>query len=176
MGDIMTLLILSDIHGDYESFKKIIDKEEFDKIIILGDLFSYDYNYENYTESDIIKLIQSLKDRLIFIKGNSDYNIDYNVLNLKAFDIITLPYDNNQITYTHGDKYCKGFLPENHGNIFINGHTHRPVLSKEDGIIYCNPGSVGRPRGNSSKGYLILKDNKFILKDINQNIISVLNI
>lgn len=172
----MNLLILSDIHGDYISFKKIVDNEEFDKIIILGDLFSYDYDYKNYINSDIIKLILNLKDKLILIKGNSDYNIDYTKLNLKAFDIITLPYGNNQITYTHGDKYCKGFLPENHGNIFINGHTHRPILSKENNIIYCNPGSVGKPRGNSNKGYLILKDNKFILKDINKNIIKELEI
>lgn len=170
----MRILILSDIHGDYLSFKKIIDNENFDKLVILGDLFSYDYNYENYINSDIIKLLLQYKDKLILIKGNCDIYIDYNKLGLRGFDIITLPLNNNLVTFTHGDKYCKGFLPEYHGNIFISGHTHRPILNKESNIIYCNPGSVGKPRGNSNKGYLIFDNNKLVLMDINKNIISEL--
>ncbi len=48
------------------------------------------------------------------------------------------------------------------------GHTHIPLLIKEKGIIYCNPGSLGNPRGLSSKGYLVYENNKISLKNINK--------
>lgn len=168
---IMKILILSDIHGDYDSFNKVIKSEKFDKLIILGDLFSYSYNYEYYEDEPIIKLLQKFKNKLILIKGNCDIQINYEELGLQAHDIITIPLNNNLVTLTHGNRYCKGFLPEYHGNIFMNGHTHIPILTKENNIIYCNPGSIGKPRANSSKGYLIFDDNKLILKTINSEII-----
>lgn len=167
----MKILILSDIHGDYDSFNKVINSETFDKLIILGDLFSYSYNNE---EEPIIKLLQKLKNKLILIRGNCDILINYEKLNLQAHDIITIPLNNNLVTLTHGNRYCKGFLPEYHGNIFMNGHTHIPILIKENNIIYCNPGSIGKPRATSSKGYLIFEDNKLTLKMINNEIIKEL--
>ncbi len=74
------------------------------------------------------------------------------------------------VTFTHGNRYSKGFLPEYHGDIFISGHTHIPVLTKERGVIYVNPGSIGRPRGGSTKSYLIFENNKIIIKDINNKV------
>ena len=43
-GDFMKVLILSDIHGDYDTLYKITQNEVFDKLIILGDLFSYGFS------------------------------------------------------------------------------------------------------------------------------------
>ena len=58
---IMKTLILSDIHGDYDSFNKVIKSETFDKLIILGDLFSYSYDFEYYEDEPIIKLLQKFQ-------------------------------------------------------------------------------------------------------------------
>lgn len=166
----LKLLILSDIHGDYETLYKITKNECFDQLIVLGDLFSYGYSLKKDEEKHIITLLQKHKNKLILIKGNCDIFVDYNAYSLQTFDIITLPFNKYLITFTHGNKYSKGFLPEYHGDIFISGHTHIPMLTKQKGMIYANPGSIGRPRGGSKKSYMVFEDKKLIIKDINGNI------
>ena len=56
----MKILIMSDIHGDYENLNKVLKNESFDKLIILGDLFSYGFNYNNKDENNILKIIIKL--------------------------------------------------------------------------------------------------------------------
>ena len=167
----LEILIISDIHGDYEDLYEITKKETFDQIVILGDLFSYGFS-DN--KDKIINLLQKYKNKLILIKGNCDSLINYEAYTLQKYDVITLPFNNHLVTFTHGDKYSKGFLPSYHGDIFMSGHTHIPMLIKEHEIIYCNPGSLGKPRGGSSKGYIIYEDDKIMLKNINNNIIKEL--
>ena len=167
----MKLLIVSDIHGGYEELLKITKNEVFDKLIILGDLFSYGYSYDKENEENIINLLEKYKNKLIILKGNCDTLVNYEILGLNAFEIITLPFNNSLISFTHGNKYKKGFLPEYHGNIFISGHTHVPVIEKQNDIIYANPGSISKPRNGSYKSYLIFDNNKLILKTIDKIII-----
>lgn len=166
----LKLLIISDIHGDYENLYKITQNERFDQLIILGDLFSYGYSINDDEENPIIRLLQKYKNKLTLIKGNCDNFVNYDAYNLQVFDTVTLPFNKHIITFTHGNRYSKGFLPEYHGDIFISGHTHIPILTKDREIVYANPGSIGRPRGGSTKSYLIFDDNKIIIKDINGNI------
>lgn len=170
----MKLLVISDIHGDYEALNKVINNEPFDKLIILGDLLPYSYDYENDIEGKIIALLSKFKNKLVLIKGNCDKYINFEAYNLYAHDVISLTFNNHVVTFTHGNTYNKGFLPSYHGDIFMSGHTHIPLLIKEKGVIYCNPGSIGKPRGTSSKGYLVFDDNKIVLKNIDKTIIKEL--
>ena len=172
----MKILVLSDIHGDYESLEKVINNETFERLVVLGDLLPYSYDYESNLEGKILQLLSKYKNKLVLIKGNCDYFINYDGYSLYAHDEISLTFNNHVVTFTHGHLYNKGFLPKYHGDIFITGHSHVPMLYKENNVIYCNPGSIGKPRGGSSKGYLIFNDNKLILKDINKNIIKELNV
>ncbi len=165
----LRLLILSDIHGDYKNLYKITENERFDELIILGDLFSYGYECNKDEEEYIINLLQKYKNKLILIKGNCDIFINYETIGLQFYDVITLPFNKHLVTFTHGDRYSRGFLPEYHGDIFISGHTHIPMIIKERGIIYANPGSIGKPRGGSRKSYIIFDNDKIIIKDINGN-------
>ena len=61
---------MSDIHGNYKSLNNVLKNESFDKLIILGDLFSYGFNYNNKDENNILKLLSNYKDAIILIKGN----------------------------------------------------------------------------------------------------------
>ena len=169
----MKILILSDIHGDYESLHKVIENESFDRLVVLGDLLSYSYDYEE--EEKILELLSKYKNKLVLIKGNCDHFINYEAYNLYAHDEISLTFNNHVCTFTHGHLYNKGFLPKYHGDIIVTGHTHIPEITKENDIYYCNPGSIGMPRSGSSKGYLVFDNNKLILKDINNNIIKELD-
>lgn len=172
----MKILIISDIHGDYENLNKVLKNESFDKLIILGDLFSYSFNYDNKDENNILKLLSNYKDVIILIRGNCDENINYEEFGLFAHNIISLHLNNHIVTLTHGNKYSKGFLPDYHGDIFASGHTHVPMLLKEQGIIYLNPGSIRKPRGGSDKSYAIFEDNKIEIKTIDGKIIKEMKI
>lgn len=172
----MKILILSDIHNDYETLYKIVNNETFDKLIVLGDLFSYGFYSDNLNENNIIKLLKNNKNKLLLIKGNCDYNIDYESINLSAHQILTIHLNGKYVTITHGNKYYKGNMPSYYGDIFISGHTHIPSLTKEKNIIYANPGSIGNPRFYTTKSYLIFDDNKLILKTVNNEIIKEMDI
>lgn len=166
----MKILIISDIHGDYKNLDSIITKESFDKLIVLGDLLPYSYDYDDDLEDKIMNLLSKYKNKLVLIKGNCDKYINFEAYGLYAHEEISLTLNNHIVTFTHGHLYNKGFLPSYHGDIFISGHTHIPLLIKEKNIIYANPGSIGRPRGISKKSYIIFDDNKIIIKDLDNNI------
>ena len=172
----MKILIMSDIHGNYKSLNNVLKNESFDKLIILGDLFSYGFNYNNKDENNILKLLSNYKDAIILIKGNCDENISYEEFGLFAHNVISLHLNNHVVTLTHGNIYSKGFLPSYHGDIFVSGHTHVPMLLKEQGIIYLNPGSIGKPRGGLDKSYAIFEDNKIEIKTIEGKIIKEMKI
>lgn len=165
---------MSDIHGDYNRIKKIISEISFDKLIILGDLFNYGFYSNDLKNNDIINLLQKCKDKLILIRGNCDYY--YEELGLCAHDLITIPLNNHNVTLTHGNRYSKGFLPEYHGDIFMQGHTHVPTLLKENNIVYVNPGSIGKTRNGSCASYAIFDDEKMIIKTLDDKIIKEMKI
>lgn len=48
--------------------------------------------------------------------------------------------------------------------MFLSGHTHIQTLQIQDGITYCNPGSVGQPRDHDPRAaYAILEDGEITL-------------
>lgn len=172
----MKILVVSDIHGDYKTLEFIIKKENFEKLIVLGDLFNYGSKSESLNNIKIINLLQKNKDRLILIEGNCDKFINYEKFDLYAHEIFTINLNHHNVTLTHGNKYKKGFLPSFHGEIFLSGHTHIPELTKEYDTIYANPGSVGSPRSNIGKTYMMFEDNKIVIKTINNTIIKEMEI
>lgn len=167
----MKILIISDIHGDYDSFNKALENEKYDKLIVLGDLFEYGSYYDEIDDSEIINKLIENKNKLLLIKGNCDYMIDYEKYGLYAHDIFSLTINNHVFTFTHGHLYNKINLPRFYGDVFVTGHTHIPKIEKEKNIIYLNPGSIGKPRGLSSKSYILLDENKIQLKTIDRKII-----
>ena len=85
----MRVLIISDIHGDYKTLFDILNKESFDKLIILGDLLEYGI-YTISSNNQILNEIKKYKNKLVLIKGNCDYMIDYNKFDLCAHEEISL--------------------------------------------------------------------------------------
>ena len=62
-------------------------------------------------------------------------------------------------------------LPPYCGNIFIQGHTHVPLLKNERGTIIANPGSVTYPRGTDLRCYIIVTEDSIILKTLDGNMV-----
>ena len=74
--------MVSDIHGDFKSLEKVLKNESFDRLVVLGDLFSYGKIILDSNNNEIIKLLKKYKDKLILIRGNCDYFIDYEKIGL----------------------------------------------------------------------------------------------
>jgi predicted phosphodiesterase len=51
-------------------------------------------------------------------------------------------------------------------DIIISGHSHKPLIKKENGILYFNPGSAGKRRFNLpvSVGKIKIIDDKLSAK------------
>lgn len=72
----MTTIVLGDTHGR-DAWKKIVNTEEFDRIIFIGDYFdSYDIPFEKQGNNflDIIEYKKSGEKEVILLFGNHDYH------------------------------------------------------------------------------------------------------
>lgn len=178
----MKILFISDIHGIKTNLPKI--KERFktlncDKLVVLGDLYyigprnkmieGYDINY-------VRNFLESFKDKLICIKGNCDSEVDKMVSNFPIINELGLIATINEDLYlTHGHIYNESnWNKEN--SVLIYGHLHIPFIKQIETNIYINPGSISLPKEGNPPTYLYYDEEKFIIYDINDNIIESKNI
>jgi putative phosphoesterase len=85
-------------------------------------------------------------------------------------DYMYLPIDSIIFFLTHGHLYNEDHLPDEMDfDVYMQGHTHIPVMREEKGKIYLNPGSITLPKGMSDKSYIIYQDGEFQLKDLESN-------
>lgn len=160
----MRVLVLSDLHGNIEYTNMInylYNKEHVDKIILLGDLGSY--YQDNYLINELIK---KYKNNIICIKGNNDYQGDYNI---KLEDFYIMNINNKMFYFTHGDLFDYTCVPD-FINVYMQGHTHRGNLSRYNNLILANPGSIAYPR-DGIHSYILIDENYIYLKDVDNKII-----
>lgn len=170
----MKYLVISDIHGIKKYGEKIIEifnKEKADKIILLGDLYYHGSMYELSQETLFVShILNSLKDKIICIRGNCDNDIDEKISEFKFNDYIILNINGKNFFFTHGHKYNIYNIPSGI-DVFIFGHLHTGFIKKVDNILYINSGSISLPRNNTKHSYLIIDDNNIILHDIDGDVI-----
>ena len=155
----MRILIISDIHGNYNNLVKVIENNKFDVIYLLGDILSY-YGKDN---DKIIKLLNAYKDIIVAVQGNNDYNrLNYE---FELPEYTKTAVDGKVFLLTHGHIYNKYNLPNTNYDVFISGHTHKSSLYIENNKLYLNPGSISLPRDNN-KSYAIYDNNKFYIYTI----------
>jgi len=171
----MKLLIISDIHGGYNNLEKVLENEkDFDKLLILGDILNGPFSKEDKLKTS--NLLNKYKYKIISTKGNCDY-YDNSLLEFDNENLFNMIYVDKRIfLLTHGHIYNKYNLPEIDFDILLTGHTHIPKMVKENNKYYINPGSISIPRGNSNKSYIVYENNLFILKNVDNKVISKLEI
>ncbi len=124
--------VISDTHG---LLRPEVDKylEGSDVIVHAGDIGS-------------VEIISKLKKiaPVKAIRGNVDKE--------KWFDEFpeTLEFmvGDKKIFVIHNIKEIDFNLKEKKFDIIINGHSHKPVIKKENGVLYLNPGSACKRRFN----------------------------
>ena len=161
----MKLIIASDIHGSYKYTKKLeelINKENPDNIILLGDLLYHGARNalpEEYSTIEVTNILNKYSNKIIAVRGNCDSEVDDMVTNFDIMsDYKSIEVDGINIYLTHGH------LIDKHENLFkdkylISGHTHVYNLEGK----HLNPGSVGIPKVNKEHTCILYKDKTFYL-------------
>ena len=161
----MKYIFVSDIHGNVERLKEVLEifeKEKADRLVILGDTSAY---LSKSSDEEMAEAINSLKDKVEIIRGNCDTR------SLEMYDMDNLYINGRFVSVTHGHYFNFSNLPPNCGEIFIQGHTHVPVLQKLNDKILANPGSVSRPRGVDLRCYILIDEEKISLKTLEMKVV-----
>lgn len=180
----MKLLIASDIHGS-EKYAQIIKdafiKNECDTLLLLGDLLYHGPRNdlpENYAPKKVIEILNSLKDKIIAVRGNCEAEVDQMVLNFPVMNESTqIVMNGYKIFATHGHHHNPDNLPFlNENDVFMFGHIHIPVCEKKDGIIIINPGSITLPKQNSEHSYGLIDNDIYYRYNEKHELLSTYNL
>lgn len=145
----MKILIVSDTHKSHRNLERVLEENRnLDMLIHLGDV----EGAEDY--------IEALVDCPVhMVGGNNDFFSD--LPKEEEFMI-----GSRHIFITHGHYYGVAMgeerlareARERGADIVMYGHTHRPFLREEGGLIVLNPGSIAYPRQIERKpSYMIME-------------------
>ena len=175
----MRLMIVSDIHGSAYYCHKLLDawdREDPERVLLLGDILYHGPRNDlpkEYNSKEVISMLNARKDFLLCVRGNCDTEVDQMVLDFPILaDYAWIAAGGCRIFATHGHVYnTKNLPPLCAGEILLHGHTHVPAWEDHGAFRYYNPGSVSIPKGSSKPGYMMLKDNAFIWRTLEGEII-----
>ncbi len=166
----MKIMIASDIHGDIDKARAIVDAyldSGAQRLVLLGDLLYHGPRNDlpvAYAPKAVIELLNSVKEHLLCVRGNCDTEVDQMVLDFPILaDYAFLETDGVRMLLTHGHKInmdTQGMLRE--GDVLVHGHTHvaGAVRFGKDNL-YINPGSPSIPKENTPAGYIIYEARTF---------------
>lgn len=159
----MKILVISDIHGNALALEKVLNQQMYDMLLIVGDsLYHGPRNplVNGYNPQKVADLLNAVDKPILAVRGNCDAEVDQMLLNFPTMQDYTISQLNNQtITMSHGHL----FDPIQHAvetkcDIYITGHTHLPILNKDNGFIYLNPGSISLPKEGNPPTYALIKN------------------
>lgn len=173
----MKLVIISDIHGSSyyaKRIEEIVEKELPDRIVLLGDLYYHGPRNnlsQEYAPMEVANVLNNLKDKLMVVRGNCDAEVDEMISEFKFEDHILEEINGRKVYFTHGHRYNIENIPYDDFEILIYGHIHQGFIEKKEEFLFANPGSISLPKGMSTHSYLVMDEEKLILKDVDGNIL-----
>lgn len=149
----MKILIVSDTHRYNENYLRVLERvSPVDMVIHCGDIEGSEY-----------AIAQSAGCPVQMVQGNNDFFSD--LPREKEFRL-----GKYKVWLTHGHTYgvmmgnnlIKEEAKDREVDIVMYGHTHRPVVDRDDAIVAVNPGSLTYPRQEGGKpSFIIMEiDNK----------------
>lgn len=159
----MKVAIFSDLHDNLPNlnlFLSWVIKNQVGSLIFCGDLANNEtlkYLAENFT--DKIYMVGGNADSFYLSDTKKFKNIIY------AEDKLVFKIDNQKIIIAHKPNDLRRYLSENNSyNFAFYGHTHKPWIKQEDGVIVANPGTLKEVFGKSSFAILDSETGKLELK------------
>ncbi len=175
------ILIASDLHGDAEACRALLDtyrKSGAEELLLLGDLLYHGPRNDlpaGYAPKEVIALLSALPRAPLCVRGNCDAEVDQMVLPFPIMaDCLRLSLDGVRMYATHGHHANPNALPAlSAGEAFLYGHTH--ILQAErngDGVLLLNPGSVSLPKGGNPKSYMLYENRRFTVYDFDGHVLA----
>lgn len=173
----MKLMIASDLHGSAFYTRKLMDAyrtEGPEKLLLLGDLLYHGPRNalpEEYDCMAAAAMLNSVKDRILAVRGNCDCEVDQMVLGFPMMaDYALLEWEGVTLYATHGHLWNEEHTPPMApGTVLLNGHFHLPAARSHGDWHYINPGSTSIPKDGSVGSYLVLEGRTFTWKDMDGN-------
>ena len=152
----MNLLVLSDSHGNIENMLQAVEREHPRMILHLGDCWRDGERLHEYFPD--IEFLQ--------VPGNCDFRPAEETEHL-------LFLKDKRILLCHGHTYgvkqsllCAGYAAEEQNlDLFLFGHTHRPLVDMRGKTIFLNPGSIGDYR-NHFYGIVTLENGRLDVRTV----------
>lgn len=162
----MKLCVVSDIHGSQtaaEKAVKMFENEKCDYMLLLGDVLYHGPRNplpEGHNPQGAAKALNTIKDKIIAVRGNCDADIDQMLLEFPCMAEYVIIVDGpRKIFATHGHIYSPDNLPKLHGiSYFFSGHTHVSYVEKRGELTLCNPGSCALPKDGKGPSLAIYED------------------
>lgn len=155
----MKYLIVSDIHGSSLGgcrLKEALIREKPDCLLLLGDLLFGAYDGD---PDFVAGLIRSHAEKVVAVAGNcDDVYEDQTRLGIDLEMRRELSCCGRKVIMQHRPFSA----PLEKKAVLLYGHTHRKCLYEEDGVIFCNPGSIALPR-DDCPGYAVLEPRRIAL-------------
>lgn len=174
----MKYLILSDIHGSITNLIKVLEKESFDRLLLLGDILPHGPRNDlpfDYNPKKIIEILNPLSDKIICVRGNCDAEVDDMVLNFPILNLACVVNQNINYYLTHGHRFNPSNKLNVKNSVILFGHSHISCIEKVDSNIYINPGSLGIPKDNHAS-YAVIDNNIVCIKSVNGDILKSIDL
>ncbi len=178
----MKFLIASDVHGSSYFAQAILNRataENADKIILLGDIYNHGPRNpfpKDYAPMQVAEIFNSVKDKLIVIKGNCDSQVDTLISEFDFIESGVVVSAGKTVFLTHGHVYNKDMPPKTQFDAVIYGHFHTGFIEKSGDVVFVNCGSVALPKNGTPNSYVILEQDKISLKTIDGNVIDEIDL
>lgn len=171
----MKLLIASDIHGSAKYCKLILEafeREGAGKLVLLGDILYHGPRNplpDEYAPAEVAKLLGEIKEKILCVRGNCDSEVDQMVLPFPVLSDYAAIFEGGVNIYlSHGHREIP---PLTSADVYITGHTHVPLSTREEGFLHLNPGSVSLPKDkNETRGYILFDGGVFYFKTLDGNV------
>ena len=142
------VIVVSDTHRQNENYFKVLEMHKPDMVIHCGDVEGSEY-----------ALTEAADCPVHMVAGNNDFFSDLP-------KELELSVDGYQVLVTHGHHYyisvgtemlkdeakARGF------DIVFFGHTHRPLIERDENLLIINPGSISYPRQEGRKNSYVLME------------------
>ena len=121
----MKALVISDIHGSgyyADKIREIVERENPEKIILLGDLYYHgprnDLSQE-YNPMKVAETLNSMKDRILVVRGNCDAEVDEMISEFKFNDHILMEINGKKFYFTHGQQQQRNCKQPGTGSLHL---------------------------------------------------------
>ncbi|NIM06178.1 MAG: phosphodiesterase [Armatimonadetes bacterium] len=152
----MRIGVISDTHGDLRSWQDALAGpfQGAGLIIHAGDILYHGPKnpmVAGYQPPALAEAINASPAPVIFARGNCDSAVDQLVIDYP----IQAPYafvqaEGIRVLLNHGDELTPPEMQQqakrHRAQIFVFGHTHTPVLEKDNDVVLFNPGSPALPK------------------------------